>query len=196
MVWVITAWRRWLEQSRILCAAILLIDIGRGCEMDSIADFKATPIGIVEEGIPEEKSERLHRSRYQVISRIRVYAHYADALAGLDAYSHIIVVWWMHEEDEVRLRVTPWGRPDLPEVGIFATRFPVRPNAIGVSVVELVEVSGNLLRVKGFDAWAGSPILDIKPYDYYDIVKSARVPDWFRKFWEEHSAKRNAAWLQ
>ena len=160
--------------------------------------FRGRPIGTVEVGITREKSGRARKSRYRVISRVIVYEQYAEGLTGLDGYSHLIIVWWMHEQKEVRLRVTPWGRTDLREVGIFATRFPVRPNAIGVSVVQLIEVSGNRLSVRGLDAWTGTPVLDIKPYDYYDIVKSAKVPDWFMKNWEEHSAKRkaaNATWL-
>jgi tRNA-Thr(GGU) m(6)t(6)A37 methyltransferase TsaA len=184
-----------LGQSEILSAVISLIGIGRRYEMDLVAGFRAKPIGIVEDGVPREKSEWPRKSRYQVTSRVRVYEHYADGLTGLDDYSNIIVVWWMREEKEVRLRVTPWGRPDMPEVGIFATRFPTRPNHLGISVVQLLEVSRNVLTVKGLDAWTGSPVLDIKPYDYYDIARSARVPDWFRRYWEEHSVKRNAAWL-
>ena len=52
--------------------------------------------------------------------------------------------------------------------------------------------------MRGLDPWTDSPVLDIKPYDYYDIVKSAKAPDWFRKCWDDHSAKRKAAdasWL-
>jgi tRNA-Thr(GGU) m(6)t(6)A37 methyltransferase TsaA len=127
-----------------------------------------------------------------------VYEPYAAGLAGLDAYSHIIVVWWMNEEHRVKVRVTPWGRTDMPQVGIFATRFPPRPNHIGVSVVKLLKVSNDVLSVKGLDAWPSSPVLDLKPYDYYDIVKSVRVSDWFRRYWEERSARRkaaNATWL-
>jgi tRNA-Thr(GGU) m(6)t(6)A37 methyltransferase TsaA len=172
--------------------------LGEVPEMDSVADFKAKPIGIVEEGISREKSKRVHKSRYQIVSRIKVYEQYANGLVGLDGYSHIIVVWWMHEERDVRLAVTPWGRTDMPDVGIFATRFPTRPNHLGVSVVELLEVSGNVLRVKGLDAWTRSPVLDIKPYDYYDIVRPTRVPDWFRRYWQERSSRRkpaNATWL-
>jgi tRNA-Thr(GGU) m(6)t(6)A37 methyltransferase TsaA len=158
--------------------------------MDSIAEFRAKPIGIVEEGISREKTERLHKSRYQVTSRVRVFEQYADGLAGLCDYSHIILVWAMHEKNKVRLRVIPWGRTDMPEVGIFSTRFPPRPNPIGVSVVELLTVASNLLSVKGLDAWTGTPILDIKPYDYYDIVKAPKVPDWSKKYWDEHYAKK------
>ena len=166
--------------------------------MGSVADLTARPIGVVEEGVSRDRSEWVRKSRYQVTSRIRVNEEYATGLAGLDGYSHIIVIWSMHEGNEVKLRITPWGRADMPQVGVFATRFPARPNRIGVSVVNLVEVSRDSLTVKGLDAWSGSPVLDIKPYDYYDVVKSPRVPDWFRTCWREHSAKReaaNAAWL-
>lgn len=157
--------------------------------MDSSTEFRARPIGIVEEGISREKSKRVHKSRYQVTSQVRVFEQYVGGLAGLSDYSHIILIWSMHEAKKVRLKVTPWGRTDMPEIGIFATRFPPRPNPIGVSVVELLSVKSNLLSVKGLDAWTGTPILDIKPYDYYDIIKTVKVPDWLKKHWDEHYAK-------
>ena len=50
------------------------------------------------------------------MSRVRVYGEYAEGLLGLDGHSHIMVVWWMCEENEVRLRVKPWGKADVPEV--------------------------------------------------------------------------------
>ena len=158
--------------------------------MYSVTEFRASPIGIVEEGLSREKSERTHKSRYQVTSQVRVFEQYAEGLTGLSDYSHIILIWSMHETKKVKLKVTPWGRTDLPEVGIFATRFPPRPNPIGVSVVKLLTAKSNLLRVKGLDAWTGTPILDIKPYDYYDIIKTVKVPAWWKKHWGEHYAKR------
>jgi tRNA-Thr(GGU) m(6)t(6)A37 methyltransferase TsaA len=160
--------------------------------------FRGKPIGVVVRGISKQKSERIRKSRYKTVSRIKVFNEYVDGLDGLDGYSHVIVVWWMHEWKEVRLKVIPWGRADNPEVGIFATRFPSRPNPLGVSIVQLLKVSKPVLTVKGLDAWTGSPVLDIKPYDYYDIIKSARVPNWFSRCWKEHSARRSAAkatWL-
>jgi len=166
--------------------------------MGSIANIKVRPIGIVENGLSPRGPGRARKSRYHVTSRIKIYGNYAAGLAGLDGYSHIIVIWRMHEGNAIKLRVTPWGRADMPDVGIFATRFPARPNRIGISLVQLIKVSRNSLTVRGLDAWSGSPVLDIKPYDYYDIVKSPRVPEWFRKCWEEHSEKREAAnvkWL-
>lgn len=158
--------------------------------MDSATEFRGRPIGIVEEGISREKLERVGKSRYQVASRVRVFEQYAEGLTGLSDYSHIILVWSMHEAKKVKLKVTPWGRTDFPEIGIFATRFPPRPNPIGVSVVELLTIKSNLLSVKGLDAWTGTPILDIKPYDYYDVIKNVKVPDWLQKHWDERHAKQ------
>ncbi len=157
------------------------------------------PIGIVEVGFDRLGGCETGRSRYEVTSVIRVFEEFADGLDGLDEYSHIIVIYWMHEEKEVKLKVKPWGVERYPDVGIFATRFPPRPNPIGVTVVELVSLEKPRVKVKGLDAWTGTPVLDLKPYDYYDIVKNPRVPSWFRDRWEEWRIKsgydRIAPWL-
>lgn len=157
------------------------------------------PVGVVEEGLERPGGYRASKSRYEVISTIRVFDEFVEGLEGLDEYSHIIVVYWMHEEREVRLRVRPWGVEGYPEVGIFATRFPPRPNPIGVAVAELVSLEESRVRVRGLDAWTGTPVLDLKPYDYYDIVKNPRVPWWFRDRWERWKLRwdyvKIAPWL-
>jgi len=154
-------------------------------------------VGVVEEGLPEE-GER-GNGRYEVLSRIRVLPEFTDGLSGIGEYSHLIVVWVTDREEEVKLNVKSRGNFDMPKVGIFATRFPPRPNHIATSVVELVNASGSYLTVRGLDTWAGSPVLDIKPYDYWDMVKNPKVPSWFRLFWEERSSRNhcaeNAPWL-
>ena len=71
-----------------------------------------------------------------------------------------------------------------PEVGIFATRFPNRPNPLALTIVKIVEVDPPRLRVMGLDAWSGSPVLDIKPYDHLDVVNEFRTPDWFEEFFK------------
>ena len=156
--------------------------------LKSNIEFRANAVGVVEEGIAEEGERQ--KGRYETVSRIRVFEEFADGLSGIREYSHVIVIWHMDREDEVRLKVKPRGSIDMPEVGIFATRFPPRPNHVGASVVELVSVSGSSLSVRGLDAWPGSPVLDIKPYDYWDIVKNPRVPFWFKSLWEERSSQR------
>ena len=160
---------------------------GNDAVLKSTYEFAAKALGVVEEGIAEDGEKR--KGRYETLSRIRVFDEYADGLSGIPEYSHLIVIWQMHRAEEVKLRVKPRGGVDMPEVGIFATRFPPRPNPIGVSVVKLLTVKSNLLRVKGLDAWTGTPILDIKPYDYYDIIKTVKVPAWWKKHWGEHYAK-------
>jgi tRNA-Thr(GGU) m(6)t(6)A37 methyltransferase TsaA len=168
-----------------------------GLSYSTCACFK--PIGVVVEGLERFGERGAVRSRFEIISVIRIFDEFAAGLEGLDEYSHLIIVYWMHEVREVRLKGRPWGIERYPEVGVFATRFPPRPNPIGVTVVELSSLEKPVVKVRGLDAWTGTPILDIKPYDYYDIVKNPRVPWWFRDKWEEeklkHSYERIAPWL-
>jgi len=147
------------------------------------------PIGIVVEGLERPSDRGVGRSRFEAVSTIRVFDEFASGLDGLEDYSHIIVVYWMHEAGEVRLRVKPWGVEEYPEVGVFATRSPNRPNPIGITVVELLSIEKPIIKVRGLDAWTGTPVLDIKPYDYYDVVKNPRVPWWFKEKWSEWREK-------
>jgi tRNA-Thr(GGU) m(6)t(6)A37 methyltransferase TsaA len=165
-----------------------------------VADvIELRPIGVVLEGLPRPGEGVKPPTRLAVVGVIRVYDDYAEGLKGLEGYSHAIILYWMHEAGEARLRLHPWGDESLPEVGVFATRFPSRPNPIGLSVVEILGVDPPLLRVKGLNAWPGSPVLDIKPYDYYDIVKKPRVPEWFERRWREWRARKRydevAPWM-
>jgi len=140
-----------------------------------------TPIGVVEKGVPKKRGRGFDRYSYESV--IRIYEEYVDGLEGLDEYSHIYVIYHLHEEERTLLRLRPWGMETLPTVGIFATRFPSRPNKIGLSIARIVEVSPPYLRLLGLDAWTGTPILDIKPYDLYDVVEDPRVPEWFYHRW-------------
>ena len=154
-------------------------------------------MGVVEEGIAQRRRRR--KGRYEVPSRIRIFEKFASGLAGIGEYSHLIVIWHMDRANEVRLKAKPRGNADMPKVGIFATRFPSRPNHIATSVVELVNISDAVLTVRGLDAYPGSPVLDIKPYDYWDMVKKPRVPSWFKLFWKKRSSQghyaEQVAWL-
>ncbi len=96
------------------------------------------------------------------ICEMIIFDEFSDALLGLGEYEYLIVLYWLHLADRKRLRVVPPDAKD--ERGVFATRSPHRPNPIGLAVVKLIEVSGNVLRVIGIDAVDGTPLLDIKPY--------------------------------
>ena len=95
-------------------------------------------------------------------------AHFsAEAIAGLDSFSHVEVVFHFHlvPDDKVQHGARhPRDNSDWPKLGIFAQRGKNRPNRIGVSVCRLLKLDGTRLEVAGLDAIDGTPVLDIKPY--------------------------------
>jgi tRNA-Thr(GGU) m(6)t(6)A37 methyltransferase TsaA len=122
------------------------------------------------------------------ISQIIVRDELVEALEGVDGFSHLFVLFWLNQvssKQRMTLKVHPRGRMDMPLLGVFASRTNLRPNPIGLTLVELLKVEGNTLTVRGLDAFDGTPILDIKPFDSWDIAEKARVPDWWIKLNEE-----------
>jgi len=116
-------------------------------------------------------------------SRIRVFKKFCKGLYRLDSFSHVIVLYWLHLKDNPSerntLKVVPKRHLGAPEVGVFASRSPSRPNPIGLCVVELSSIDGCNLFVKDLDAVDGSPIIDIKPYiPRADTVATAQAPSW------------------
>jgi tRNA-Thr(GGU) m(6)t(6)A37 methyltransferase TsaA len=120
-------------------------------------------------------------SRRDIIAQIVVREDLAAALTGIEEWSHLIVLFWMDRlaEKPHPLAMHPRHRADLPKVGVFCARGRERPNPIGLAIVELLKRDKNVLTVKALDAYDGSPVLDIKPYDYYDVVTGLRVPEWW-----------------
>mgnify|MGYP001074425919 CR=1 FL=1 len=129
------------------------------------------------------------------VSEIVLRDDLAEALDGIEDFSHLFVIFWMHEisEEERRtMKARPRGRGDMPLLGVFATRTPHRPNPIGLTLVELLKVEGNVVTVRGLDAVDGTPVLDIKPFDYWDVAEDARVPEWWMRLEKERSEKRGS----
>ena len=129
------------------------------------------------------------RKEQSVISEILISDEFTGVLDGIEDFSHILVLYWAHlasEEGRSIIKAHPMGRKDLPEVGIFATCSPVRPNPICVSVVTLLERNGNILKVKHLDAVDGSPVIDIKPYapSYYSM-REVKVSKWMEQIERE-----------
>ncbi|MEM4297116.1 MAG: tRNA (N6-threonylcarbamoyladenosine(37)-N6)-methyltransferase TrmO [Nitrososphaerota archaeon] len=142
------------------------------------------PIGYVK---TEAGEEELRRRRKDIVSEIYIDEEFVEGLEGIEEYSHLFVIFWMHKvpKEEKKLKVHPRGREDLPLVGIFATRGRSRPNPIGLAVVELLERDRERLKVRALDAIDGTPVLDIKPYDYIDVMKEVRVPRWWLEIHKE-----------
>jgi tRNA (adenine37-N6)-methyltransferase len=115
------------------------------------------PIGFVRNGIEESTDFS------EVVSEIVVREDLVDGLFRLDGSKEIDVIFWFDRCLATTMRLHPKGDPDNPLVGVFASRSPNRPNPIGVTRVRLLKVKGNILTVKGLDAFNGTPVLDIKP---------------------------------
>lgn len=115
-------------------------------------------------------------------SAIELAPGLAEGLAGLDAFTHALVVFHMHEDPDGEppaLQRRPRGRADMPRLGVFAQRGRMRPNPLGVTAVRLLRVEPGRAVVRGLDALDGTPVLDLKPYvPAFDRRDDARVPEW------------------
>jgi tRNA-Thr(GGU) m(6)t(6)A37 methyltransferase TsaA len=98
-----------------------------------------------------------------VESRLIIESALVEGLKGLEPGQQIMVVFYFHRSEGFELLQHPRGDQNRPKRGVFALRSPNRPNPIGVSVVDLIGVEGNVLRVRGLDAISGTPVLDLKP---------------------------------
>jgi tRNA-Thr(GGU) m(6)t(6)A37 methyltransferase TsaA len=103
-------------------------------------------------------------------STILIYPQYAAGLDGLDTYKRLYILYWLHEGDSparrATLKVVPRRHGATEERGVFSTHSPHRPNPIGLTTVDLLNIEGNKLLVHGLDAFEGSPIVDIKPEEH------------------------------
>jgi len=143
-------------------------------------------IGVVYNEVKEPIDEGWGR----VVSEVVLDETLADGLDGLEAFSHVLVLYWMHraaEAEPVRMRRRPQGRADMPEVGIFAQRARHRPNPIGVTAVRLLRREKNRLMVQGLDAINGTPVVDVKPYvPQFDSVDGPTAPTWVSQLMERY----------
>jgi len=127
------------------------------------SDMFFSPIGVIRtpfaslEGMPIQPS-----GARDVLGRVELAPEFVPALADLDGFSHIYLLYCFHASKGFSPTVTPY-LDDTPH-GLFATRAPRRPNPIGLSVVEVASVVDNIVTVRGIDVLDGTPLLDIKPY--------------------------------
>jgi tRNA-Thr(GGU) m(6)t(6)A37 methyltransferase TsaA len=156
--------------------------------MSSSSKIKLEPVGFVKtKAVGKEVRDK------NVISQIVFREELTVALGGIQEFSHLFVLFWLHEmsdEDRRILKVRPRGRSDMPLLGIFATRTPHRPNPIGLTRVKLLKAEGNIITVQGLDAFDGTPVLDIKPFDSWDITEDFKVPAWWMKLAKERKNEK------
>ncbi len=148
------------------------------------------PIGVIHsphtsiEGMPIQPKGAADIAGYVIIDK-----QYQDGLRDLEGFSHIYLFYSFHQASRTELLVTPFM--DKQARGVFATRSPLRPNHMGMSIVKLTGIEGNRLSVEGVDILDGTPLLDIKPYiAKFDAVKDSRS-GWLQASDADISAKRS-----
>jgi tRNA-Thr(GGU) m(6)t(6)A37 methyltransferase TsaA len=158
--------------------------------MNHNLEVKLRPIGRVVSG----RSSAARDDRWEEApAEIEVDPRWADALDGIEGFSHVWLVWWLDRSEGPPdfAHVRPERRQEMPLVGIFATRSPRRPNPIAMTPVRLLERRGARLTVQGLDAYEGTPVLDIKPYlRRGDLIPEATAPDWLEALWLSHDEER------
>jgi tRNA-Thr(GGU) m(6)t(6)A37 methyltransferase TsaA len=120
---------------------------------------------------------------------IEVFEHFAEGLRDLEGFSHLYLLYHFHMAKRTEMAVIPFM--DTVPRGVFATRSPLRPNHIGISIVELIEVKRNILTIRGVDVLDETPLIDIKPYiAAFDEVQGSRS-GWMQATQQEVSDKRS-----
>ena len=140
------------------------------------------PIGFIYSPFTEKSETPIQAVRSQALGRVEVNLEFSEGLKDIEGFSHIILLYVFHESNGYELRIKPYLDDQLR--GLFATRYPYRPNPIGISVVRLLKHEGNHLEIEGVDVLNGTPLLDIKPY-----VEDFDVRNNTRKGWYETRSK-------
>jgi tRNA (adenine37-N6)-methyltransferase len=132
------------------------------------------PIGMIHSPFTDKKQTPIQPTRSQEIGRVEVFPEFADGLLDLEGFTHIILLYVFHQSNGYTLHVKPFLDDQLH--GLFATRYPCRPNPIGLSVVRLLARQDNFLEIEGVDVLDDTPLLDIKPYvPEFDLRTESRT---------------------
>lgn len=122
-----------------------------------------SPIGVIHTPFQDPQDMPIQPAGgMNVQGRVEVFPKFQNGLADLDGFSHVILLFHLHQSRGFQLQVVPF-MDDQPR-GVFATRAPRRPNPIGLSVVQLMRIESGTLIIRGVDMLDGTPLLDIKPF--------------------------------
>ncbi len=137
-------------------------------------EIRYRPIGVIHSPFKQTKGMPIQPAGARgVAGTVEVIPEYGDGLKDLDGFSHIFLLYHFHLSQGYSLTVKPYLDDSLR--GVFATRAPRRPNAIGISVVRLVGIEGCTLHIEDLDIADSTPLLDIKPYvpefDYREVER-------------------------
>jgi tRNA-Thr(GGU) m(6)t(6)A37 methyltransferase TsaA len=146
------------------------------------------PIGVVHTNASDNQVKEEHR---EVEATVEIFPEFAEALDGLDGYSHLFILSYLHKlrpEQIGPLKVKPkravkrgFKLEELPTLGVFALDSPTRPNPIGLTLVRLLKRHGGKLFVAGIDLFDGTPVIDVKAYQPDYEAKKCSMPEWYLK---------------
>ena len=124
--------------------------------------FEIKQIGVIRTPFNTRDKIPIQASKSDIAAEIEVFPEYSDGLDSLNGFSHVILLYWFHRAQSLKLTVTPFL--DMKERGLFSTRAPSRPNPIGHSIVKITQVKGNIVSFVGADMLNDTPLIDIKPF--------------------------------
>ena len=130
--------------------------------MTAAEEMRLRAIGVIHSPFREPGEVPRGKELRECESQIEIYPEYEEGLKDVEGFSHLFILYWMHRARPASLLAKP--RLDNRMRGLFATKAPHRPNPLGLTLVRLVKLEGNILKVKGLDAIDQTPLLDIKPY--------------------------------
>ena len=140
------------------------------------------PIGIIRSPFKTRGETPIQPIMSDKTGQVKVYKQLSAGLRDINRFSHIIIIYRFHKSRGYKLLVKPFL--DTRKRGLFSTRYPFRPNKIGISVVRLLNRRKNTLFVKGIDVIDGTPLIDIKPY-----VPDFSAPTKVRTGWYKNKIK-------
>ena len=142
--------------------------------------IKYKPIGFIHTPFKEPKGVPIQPvAGKDIEGKVEILPDYVEGLKDLEGFSHIILIYHLHLSKKASLLVKPYMDEKLR--GVFATRAPSRPNPIGLSIVRLVKIKGNMIYIKDVDIVDGTPLLDIKPYVPEFDLREVNKIGWLEK---------------
>ncbi len=160
--------------------------------MSSRDEITLKPVGVIRTSAADEA---VRQALEGLEATVEIFSEFHEALDGLEGYSHIFVLSYLHKlrpDQTGPLKVKPRGLlkrgfklEELPLVGVFSIDSPTRPNPIGLSLVRLLRMEGTQLYVAGADLFDGTPVLDIKPYRSDRSAQNFTMPEWYTRLFEK-----------
>lgn len=120
-------------------------------------------IGLIHSDLKKKEDCPLQESEGAPAASIEIHPEFMEGIKDLKPGSHILVLTWLHKADRSVIKCVPRNNYDQPEIGVFSTRSPDRPNPVGLHSTNVISVENNIIKVSALEALDQTPVIDIKP---------------------------------